>query len=353
MIALPLLLMLQLPDTVRIGERICARCELRVDSVGTIASGEDISGFQLVVARDARGRWLIADGAGPPQIRVYDSTGRFERIVGRSGVGPNEYRRISGIVALSSGVVVADDFARRYTVLGADFRHVRTARSLGEPQGMLPGPGGTDAEAAILKAGPDAGYTLFFRDVRGRARSRQSPVPTPYREVAREFYRRTVSAAPGEQQFWLAQRHAYVFERCEFASTACTRYARRATWFPVPLLSELPAELSDEAPPLSRLQGVVQSDDRYLWAVSLVADRAWRAGLAKGRVHAVVADPNRYWDSVIERIDLESHSVVASHRIDEALLWAPLAGGYAAFYREDAEGLPTLIFVRLSVRALP
>jgi hypothetical protein len=84
----------------------------------------------VLVARD--GSVWVAEGGmpfeGPPQVRQYDSAGRFVRHVFRRGRGPGEYEVPRGLAQLADGRVVLRDLAltNRINVYGPDGRYDTT-----------------------------------------------------------------------------------------------------------------------------------------------------------------------------------------------------------------------------------
>jgi hypothetical protein len=78
------------------------------------------------MAVTSKGSFFLFDYSDT-QIRRYDSSGRFVGLVGRSGAGPGEYRRVSGMAVLGDSVlVVCDDGNRRITVLDTTGAYVRS-----------------------------------------------------------------------------------------------------------------------------------------------------------------------------------------------------------------------------------
>ncbi len=349
-----LVLALQTADTVRVTERLCADCEIRIDSVAVIGTADGagaLNGRQIVVARDRQGRYLVAGAASPSQVSVFDSHGAFLRRVGRSGGGPGEYRRIWRVYPYEGGVIITDDIAKRHTVLNANFEYVSSTPVIGTPEGMLVGPGGTRVEATIIRSGQDAGFSVFVKSAAGQVRHRLAPTPVPYRERMRDAYRRILTPGLTPADFWMTSRHEYAFARCWFVSGACTRFERPASWFPSRSPTESRTDESMEhIPPTPQLLGVSLDGPRFAWTISLVADARWREGLSKQtRPHVSIENADRYWDSVIERINVETGTVVASVRIDQALTLGPLTGGYSAFYTEQPDGVPRVVIVQLRV----
>ena len=119
----------QEPEVVS-GEVTCEDCVITLDTVVSIG-GLDGPGLHVIdrfsrVTVDRRGRFLVS-GSGPPEISVFDSTGKFLRTVGRRGDGPGEYRHIR-YVGVGPRYIHVFDFKAGRTMLNHEFAVVRTDR---------------------------------------------------------------------------------------------------------------------------------------------------------------------------------------------------------------------------------
>ncbi len=341
--------------TLLIGDRPCPSCTIRVDTVSVLGDDDGpglIRGPQVTVSRDATGQFLVGGASSAASISVFDANGRFLRSVGRAGGGPGEYRRIWRIAPFRSGVVVTDDQARRHTMLSSDYQFVRSLPATGgTPMSLVAGSGDRLLEAASVRRGADSAFALFFRDTNGRLVGRASPLRAQRTDAGGDASRRALSVSPDGTEAWATHRLHYMIERCAFRTASCVLLARTVAWFPVPtLLSESSDERMSEFPPEPQLLGAAQEGEQFLWIMSLVPDANWKRGLQLGGVHPRIIDQHRYWDTMIELVDLRSLNVIASQRIDDALVGGPLVGGYSSVYGEDASGLPRIYALRLVLR---
>ncbi|MGH7426950.1 MAG: 6-bladed beta-propeller [Candidatus Methylomirabilaceae bacterium] len=89
-------------------------------TIGT-ASGDASYEFAKVwdVAADERGGIYVAD-PGRREVLAYDSTGRFRRIIGRSGEGPGEFRAPTGVEWRDGVLAVLDYVVSRVSFFTAD-----------------------------------------------------------------------------------------------------------------------------------------------------------------------------------------------------------------------------------------
>jgi hypothetical protein len=65
------------------------------------------------IAVALNGNVFVLDFTPAPQVRVFDSAGRFVADAGRSGGGPGEYRFVSAMLAAEGGVSVVDVYGSR------------------------------------------------------------------------------------------------------------------------------------------------------------------------------------------------------------------------------------------------
>jgi hypothetical protein len=103
-----------------------------------VAEGGDWETFADVtaVAFDARGRLYVVD-RGARRVLVYDSSGRFQRELGRIGGGPGEFMLPVGVAVTADGLTAVGDAGHRSILLfDAEGRHVRSV-SLGNARPLL------------------------------------------------------------------------------------------------------------------------------------------------------------------------------------------------------------------------
>lgn len=137
-----------------------AGASLRVQSVTTIRAGRFIPNFETpIVARSASGKFLIVDHE-KTQIGVFGRTGQLERVFGREGGGPGEFRSIGAILRYrGDSILVLDGRRRNATVLDPDAS--KAVRTFNVPSHLS---AETIAGALVISAGFDdearVGYSL-------------------------------------------------------------------------------------------------------------------------------------------------------------------------------------------------
>jgi hypothetical protein len=94
--------------------------------LGSVDSGPSAFGIIAALAVDASGHIYVLDRQAQ-DVRVFDSTGRYLRTIGRKGGGPGEFQEANGLAIDPAGQLwVIDPWARRYSVFDSAGRLVGT-----------------------------------------------------------------------------------------------------------------------------------------------------------------------------------------------------------------------------------
>ncbi len=97
---------------------------------------------------------------------------------------------------------------------------------------------------------------------------------------------------------------------------------------------------------------VSQVDDRFLWTLTWVAGQRWRSSVKlQTRTESRITDFDGYLDTIVERIDLRTNTVVASQRFDRWFSGFTGAGEVWS-YREDDDGIGRIDVFRLRLQSL-
>ena len=121
------------------------------------------------------GSIAIADGIDRPEVRIFSEQGVFLRVLGRSGVGPGEFRSIRGLVALPGKIVVWDPQIVRLTYFLTDGQLEKTVTlDLDGLQQLRP------SFVGVLRDG-----SAVFRDFRGVGFDMRSEMPGIRRDTIR------------------------------------------------------------------------------------------------------------------------------------------------------------------------
>lgn len=346
MLPLALVLSLQAVDTIRLSDAPCAACRITIDHLVTLgdASGNGVLTAPGMVRRDHRGRYLFHRDGFTSEILVFNGRGRFERVLGRRGGGPGEFLRVAALATTDRTILAFDDFARRLTTFDDTLGAVAQHRIPPRVFSVAAFADGRFVRTSIIDRGDSAGAWVHEHDADATER-RTRRISSPIVRGRSDLQLRVVSLGHAWSTYWVAHRTSYRFAQCAWAVAECREYRRTAEWFPDPASGPGPALPEDGPRPM--LRGVSHDGPNHLWVVISVADARWREGVAgAGGPEFTITDPDRFYDTVIERIDLTTNRVIARLRIDRAIV-AFVGTSEVQAYREDADGVARIGIMRL------
>jgi len=356
---LPVSLEGQVAPTVRLIREGCPACRIELDTLVRITDPTGEGGLARgPLGRDAGGRWLVASGATPGLIAIYDSVGRFVRLAGGRGDGPGEYRVIGGLVPSRDGSLrVLEAFSRRITRLDPDFKVQSTDLMAEFVLVDLAHIGEGDEVVLASSSNPRSmGYPLH-RLREGKVVFSFGATDPDYRRDKAWLSRRNLSYSPSSG-LWTSEIHRYRLERWDPESgELLDRVDRVAPWLPA---MEPPFRLDVEGgdPPKGGLVGIHIDQDELAWVMLRVPDQSWRRGIGEGsdpygRPSVVLTDANLVWDTVVEVVDLQAGIALARMRFDRVVTgfaWGVDGTAMAVLYEESSLGFPsvTVVGLRLS-----
>lgn len=308
---------------VKVDERpSCAECRIVTEVFRDLRSngGTIPLSRHSYVVQSPRGSFYVSDPWDAQPVFVYGFDGRFERSIGRKGLGPGELPFVSAIAVDRDDTV--HTFGTHYTVFGPTGRFARSRQVFGGarvssahvlPDGKL-----------LVQAMPSTAdlIGLPFHVLERRATALRSFGELPNERVRYNFWTRwrPIAFAPPDH-LWAARVNQY---RMELWSTSrgqlVTVLERDARWFP-PWTNHSGEIDVDEPPP--RLLSMRVDAQGLLWVLTMVADANYKpiAQRIPGRERPVwtVADEARLNDTIIEVIDPTTGRLIASRRFPQAL----------------------------------
>ena len=150
------------------GANFGADCKVSISGIATLGSEKDsvLLSADGMPVRDNRGRYL-APAFGGPALLFFDSTGRFQTVLGKRGSGPANSRRQS-LTFLSGGVIlylVRHGFGAPRSPIYLVLSCVAIFRSISPPPApffdLLPLPNGLFVYSAAHH--PDSRGRRYFR----------------------------------------------------------------------------------------------------------------------------------------------------------------------------------------------
>jgi len=377
------------PDTITLTAPDCPSCRIeltRVVTIGDTAGPGRLGSSLTAIARDGRGRYLVATDLADG-FTIYDAAGRRRQrvtirvppgwkgvtsaaaapdsVAARGAGAPRENGTAAAsrqgptapakaavtLVALSAGdtVHVLDGDNRMHVVLAPAGETYVVAR-----RRPLPLDAGTLWNALLLPGDEllvpgnvgtreHVGYPLHVVAADGRIRS--SFGADVARWVPGEEHssgaRRLAWADSG--RFWMAWPTRYQLERWTLDGRRELTLRRPAPWFTPS--TEL-RRITPDSAPQPWLLDVWQDGAGRVWTLVGVADKEWRSTLRTvsrpGRSDAYVPeDAERLFDTVVEVFDPACGRLLASKRLPSFLL-QKIDGDHVAGWRTSRTGAPQL-----------
>lgn len=339
------------PRAVQLGEPTCGSCRISHTLLVTLGDTVDAlmdPGFNM--ARGPDGRIYVAPGYQMGKLLAFEPDGTFIEQIGRQGQGPGEYGFVRHIVPVGERVLVLDNVQRRITVLGPDYDVVDTwsvgsrARGVRDIDVL---PDGRFAVAAVswTPSGAGSPYHIFSNDF-DRIRAFGGRGEVFRRDISWSGHRLTDVGPDGS--IWGIPRSRWMVERWDTMGTLLEEFTRDVEWFR-PHARNLSPDPDEPPPPL--MKGVHADAAGRLWVVTQVADRDWAEAITTGGPHGGrVDDSNRFWDSIIQVIDVDRGVLLVSEKIDPDI---KLFGSREyAVYVEEA-GVPKLQIWRMELEGDP
>jgi hypothetical protein len=326
--------------------RECNTCRLsasRVLRIGDTDGPGTIDSESVFAHVDSRGNYLLHAGSAT-SIRVYTPNGGYLRTVGRRGDGPGEFRAITAL-ALSADSVFVLDFNGRMTVFSPDHALIRTS-----PLGFIPTymflalGSGRFVMGGGVRTPERVGYPAHLMDSQARIIRSFGSRTAELRPDIQFMDVRALSRSGRPDAIWLAYRNKYEIELWDPDGTHLSTLVRRVDWFEDWFLPGV-SGIDPSTGPRPRISAI-REDEGILWVALTVADRNWREVYDPGTRH--VSDELRFFDTVIEGIDLRTSEVVGSVRFDNEVLRS-LGGGRVGGVEYDDAGEPRFVVWQLQV----
>jgi hypothetical protein len=349
----------------------CRECSVEERTLAIIG-GSDTNftlGAASRIARLSSGRWVAGPLLERGKIVLLDSAGRFVRLLGRPGQGPEDFGSINGLIAGKADTLfVWDRSNSRVAIYDGSMKLVRTVQlSVGAANGfaLLPSGGllfssvtapprfhvvdragrltGSFGSEVILETGPNAGQH--------DAGNEKLVIDTRYAAVS-----------PRTGTVWAARMNRMDLSEWDTRGQHLRRIILEPDWFaPWTVSAKVDPSWTFTSPagttsPLT--QGVQVDDEGRVWVYVLVTDPAWtRSQPARavtppttGRGSSSAINALTRWDTMLLSIDPARRVALGSRRFDMATF--PVSGcTCAAKYKVDQDGLVSFEIVAVSVTA--
>ncbi len=251
-------------------------------------------------------------GRGRELPRVFDVGGRYVSTLGSFGAGPEEYGTAEMVYASGDTALIHDRELKRMSFFVAPSTVVREVPWTERPYTMIEladgsfvqSPGNFDPRPPMLHVSRDGRVLREFGDAPIDAN-----IEPRYRVLARD-------PAGG---FWSARGSlSYELQHWTAPGELQATYQLVAPWFP---REPQRTQHSPSQPPSSFVRDMWVDSLGMLWIVSATSDEQWYEALGpaeqvEGSTYFPVLDPDKFYDTMIERWDPKAKAVVFSERLD-------------------------------------
>ncbi|MEX2283307.1 MAG: hypothetical protein WEE89_12560 [Gemmatimonadota bacterium] len=331
----------QAQDSVEVKTALCGSCRIAIQWKTRLRDADralTMPYSSLAVGVD--GSVLMGSVLTGGSVARFTADGHFDRFIGRSGAGPGELRHVTGVAFGPGDTIFAlDGLSRWLHRLTPNGDFIDRTLVPGGIHNWLPLGGHLLFASATVPTRRAVGYPLHVINRRGIVASFGQEANLFGKRAIARLIRPVAPAADG--RVWVADRFSYRIELWSPRGERVRVLTRDVDWFPKdrgpsPLVPQL-------ARPPTRIAGLHDAGDGYLWVFLLTADANWKPeALLPGPVPGMpvprspVLDP--FFDTVIEVIDLRRNVVVSAVR--SGRMFTPVPRGYLASYEVDDVGHP-------------
>jgi len=300
-------------------EPSCGGCSIDLEHVASLGLTSDPVSPMLssLVAVDSEGRFFVAPTFSPGEIAMYSPGGEFIATFGRPGHGPGEFNDFTRLRVGPGDTVHVFDL-NRHSKLAPDLEAFVSLQSLPVPPSDLVFlPEGRMIVSYMLLAADGRSHPLHLLNSHGDIlRSFGGDSVGPAAEQRYAMLRRLALASGN--RIWVAHFNEYRIELWDANGSHYLTVVRNADWFRpwdgIPIRGEILHEK-----PRPRLTSVWEDTQGRLWTVINVADRNWKALGRHGPVPVGSVDLSRFWDTIIEVLDVRQGRLIARARFDESM----------------------------------
>jgi hypothetical protein len=271
-----------------------------------------VIGNMRVVYHD-RERAYMGVNVGQYSLMFFDSSGRYERTIGRRGIGPGEFERLSHAEPIGDRVVAIDGAGNRLIILDRAGNSVAQF-ALDVPTGrFLATSDTTIVVGSMSRTRERVGLPLHTVSLStGRTRSSFGSVTGQFNAAEPHATSVLIGSSAARELVWRARLTPFHAELWDSRNEALLRIV-------VGDLEEFArTRRSANAPPV-RLIAVGSDGADRLWTLTRIPDRRW-AQVPRGPGEGLVSrlELDRYLDTRIDAFDMRSRRHLGSLIWDDA-----------------------------------
>jgi hypothetical protein len=334
----------------------CPRCVISMRTLVTLGTDDGVgslNGKPMSVNIDSRGRYWIFQELEPPT--VFHPDGRVDRMIGRKGSGPGEFRSANTGIVVGDSMLVLDWLESRATMVGPDLkpgRIVRLRQGIGDIKALRwPSLLVTGGHMSDSRPPNSTMHRLSMETGETRLLSSFGPQGTGGSMGNVEVQQLLGDAKDGIWSTYWNRVHITKWNSHGKPNAVLTR---RYAWY----TGETPATMgTPTSPPTARTGALAEDNEGLLWLFIHTPAPTWREGWE--------APPTRFpgggteytarkmgfdklFRTYVEVIDPMQARVVARHTIN-GYVFETLPGRRIALYRVDANGFPRVDIGALSL----
>lgn len=321
--------------------QVCHNCAIQLQEIARLDDSFDpgvIPDRMAFVTRLRNGR-LVTVARDANSILVFSPSGKLLRRIGSAGGGPGEFRRIRRVMVDPYDTLRVHDWGNaRLTTIGPDLELVRSQSMQYLPSVVLPS--GVLVVAEHIMTPDLIGYPIHSLSAAGDLIKSFGTAVPEYAPDARLATTR-LAASTADSQLWTVPPGRYMLERWDPATGVRTDSFEIAS----PWIKPIRSWPTDET---VRPPGVIESlwvdDVGRIFLVLRIADRNWAVRDQPNSERAITAEEyDRIYDWIIEVVDPESRSVIASSRFPVALWGRPSSGVLMSTHRDTTSIEPEFL----------
>jgi hypothetical protein len=338
------------PETIKVPSTpACNSCSIEVVRLATIGerSGDgSLERVPRVVVGNSRGGVAVFAGRIP---QLFDSGGRYQRMIARAGKGPGELAAPWGAVFdAADSLHVFDIDGSQLTTFTPAFAFVRSVHTT------------PTANLTFLRRLPNGSF-VARGDVGGAGHhNRPIHILSPLGVIVRSFGLPDQAAAPASPQgsrglgrriavgndgtIWAGHVQEYVLDQYDSAGRLLGVLALTPPWFPGPSGDWTPQVTN---PPPADLWRVAVDAEGLLWTFTHVPRTNWKAGVTPSKTAGQFRfDGHRAYDTMIEVLDPLKGHLLASRRLDGYVIDV-FGHDRMVTYQEGSDDIPRITVHRL------
>lgn len=328
-------------------EPSCSRCTISMQKLVTLGTNDGVGsliGKPMSVNVDSRGRYWVFQELEPPT--VFHSDGRVDRVIGRKGSGPGEFRSGNIGIVVGDSMLVLDWQELRATMMGPDLkagRQIRLRYGLHDLV-VLRWPTLIANNGHMIDARP-ANSTIHLLSMANEETNLVSSFGPTGLGGSMGHSRSYQLLAKAKDGLWsvLWNRPPHI-TKWSVEGKPNQSLTRRYDWFNPEVRSTMGTKTTPPTPSVGLL---AEDAEGLIWLHVHRPAPTWKEGWPSqgirmgGGVEFAIRDMgfDKLYTTHLDVIDPANARVVASHHIN-GYVFGSLPGGRVALYRVDEDGIP-------------